>query len=275
MSTYKIYFSNGGLPGSGLSPEFISLNNVSNGSGISFPAISGISTTGWYKFDLTVSEDVIGVVYGSGLSDTDGYLPVDFTVNDQSLDAAITTRPTASTIVTSGNAANWSGVADVSALALEASISGLNNVSIDTIVASGNASSWNVYSDATAAQIDAIAGSGLGWTTADVSALPTITTIVASGDAAGWGATASGALTVSDMYTILGLNTSGVIDELATAPIQPNIAQSMMLGYMQRRNEMVTDKDRGTTVTTNDAGATILTATVSDDDTKFTKSKLS
>jgi len=44
---------------------------------------------------------------------------------------------------------------------------------------------------------------------------------------------------------------------------------------MQRRNEMVTDKDRGTTVTTNDAGATILTATVSDDDTKFTKGKLS
>lgn len=257
MSTYKVYFSNAGLPGSGLSPTFNSLHNVDDGSSISpTPVISGIGG-GWYKFDYTPSGQAVGVIYASGLADTDAYVPVDFSVNDYSLDAAITSRPGIDDIIASGNAANWSGVADISTLATEANATSNKNE---------------------------LLASGVNWTTATGFAVPgdsmnltstALSNIVASGNAANWDATATGMLTLSDIYSALGLNSSGLIDEISTLSVNPTIANAIYLSYMSRRNKVDTDKNTGITTIYDSDGNAAFTGTVSDDGTTFTRTELS
>jgi hypothetical protein len=80
----KIYFANAGVPATGLSPAWLTLKKVSDGTDFTpQPAITEIGG-GWYKFDQPdISEDLIGVVDGTAtLSDTDRYVPVNLTPDD-------------------------------------------------------------------------------------------------------------------------------------------------------------------------------------------------
>jgi hypothetical protein len=191
---YKVYFSDAGIPASGLSPTWYSFTNI-NGENITpQPTISGVGM--WYVYDYVPSGYSMGVIYGSGLSDSDAYVPVEHSMNDFNLDVAISTLPTIDTIVSSGNSANW-------------------------------------------------------------------------------GYVPSGMLTISDIYTALGLNSSGLIDEISTLPLNPSIANAIYLGYMQRAYKQTTNKTTGKVETHNASGNKVFEADVSDDGEIFTKGKLS
>lgn len=89
----KLYFANAGVPQSGLSPVFRSLQKVSDGSDfLPLPVITEIddagNADGHYKFDQPdTDEDLVGVVDGDpggifGLSAIDRYVRVDITPDD-------------------------------------------------------------------------------------------------------------------------------------------------------------------------------------------------
>lgn len=212
--------------------------------------------SGWYSGVLSIADtDTLGSlivsVYVSGARPVDRKFTIlpsmiynVFVGGTESLTVVTSGLTTGALdqIVASGNAANWSGVADVSALATQTdvnnardaviatgmanwltavgfatsaqattlqstadSISGIVTLlpTIDTIVASGNAEGWNVDLVAT------------GFATFDqlndvsglVNLLPTIDTIVSSGTAAGWAdVTPTGGLaTTADVVTALGI----------------------------------------------------------------------
>jgi len=199
MTIYKLYFSNAGVPASGLTPTFDSFTDLNGSTVAGIPTISGIYS-GWYKFSYAPSESAVGVIDGgSSLDDADRYLPFEVTVQDAYLDLPQTTINT-------------------NVLALP---------TISTIVSSGNAEGWDQYGDATLANqqtmltyINTISGytdsleSGQTTINNNVLARPEISTIINSGDAAGWGATSS--LTVENIvnavYThqIDGVSMSGI-----------------------------------------------------------------
>lgn len=93
--TYKIYFSNAGVPATGLTPTWNSLKKVSDGTNYTpQPAIYEVGG-GWYKTSLTPSEDLTGVIDGgAALGNSDRYVSVDMTANDANLDAAVSSRST-------------------------------------------------------------------------------------------------------------------------------------------------------------------------------------
>jgi hypothetical protein len=253
---YKVYFSDVGIPASGLSPTWYSFTNI-NGENITpQPTISGVGM--WYVYDYVPSGYSMGVIFGSGLSDSDAYIPVEHSINDFNLDAAISTRPTIDTIIASGNSANWSGIADVSNLATTSNITTAKN----EIIASGN-----IYW--TTASGFAVPGDSMNLTASGID------TIIASGNSANWGYVPSGILTISDMYNVLGLNSSGLIDEISTLPLNPSIANAIYLSYMQRAYKQTTNKTTGKVETHNASGNKVFEADVSDDGEIFTKGKLS
>jgi hypothetical protein len=81
----KVYFANAGVPETGLSPVWLTLKKVSDGSDFTpQPAITEIGG-GWYKFTqpTDLSEDLTGVVDGTvTLADADRYVPVNLTPDD-------------------------------------------------------------------------------------------------------------------------------------------------------------------------------------------------
>lgn len=83
---YYVYFSNGGTPKTGLSPDWESLVTAENGTDKSgsAPTISEVGG-GWYNFDISFgvtpwdveTEDVLGVIDGgSSLAGAERYKPV-------------------------------------------------------------------------------------------------------------------------------------------------------------------------------------------------------
>jgi len=96
MATYKTYFADAGVASTGLTPVWGSLTKVSDGTAFTpqptFTELAG----GWYKFTLSPSEDLVGVIDGSATltTDSDRYVPVDFTALDGALDAAVSSRST-------------------------------------------------------------------------------------------------------------------------------------------------------------------------------------
>ena len=252
---YKVYFSDVGIPASGLSPTWYSFTNI-NGENITpQPTISGVGM--WYVYDYVPSGYSMGVIFGSGLSDSDAYIPVEHSINDFNLDAAISTRPTIDTIIASGNSANWSGIADVSNLATTSNITTAKN----EIIASGN-----IYW--TTASGFAVPGDSMNLTASGID------TIIASGNSANWGYVPSGILTISDMYNVLGLNSSGLIDEISTLPLNPTLSNAIYLGYMSRRNKVDTNKTTGKTTIYNDIDEIAFSTDVSDDGDTFIRNKL-
>lgn len=78
MSVRKVYFSNSGVPQTGLTLTWRSLLNVSDGSAYTpqptFTEIGG----GWYKFTINNANPVVGVIDGSGTiaASPERYVPV-------------------------------------------------------------------------------------------------------------------------------------------------------------------------------------------------------
>lgn len=211
--------------------------SVFNSSGLYFLTVSGSSFKD-YNFDIEVRgqylRDYLDKIYNVTPATTIATQTDINNLNDP------TASEIASAVVTSGNAANWSGIADVSSLATSSELSvvesnlsgridtraiagdlmGLTQATIDEIVSSGNTEGWNVYSDATLAnqtellsritnvsgQVDTLeAGQSTiqsqnSYIATQVSGIPDINSIVASGDAAGWGATAQAGTIISGIF---------------------------------------------------------------------------
>ncbi|MCK5270191.1 MAG: hypothetical protein KAJ46_05370, partial [Sedimentisphaerales bacterium] len=83
---YYVYFTDAGVPKTGLSPDWESLVTAENGTdkGGSAPAVTEVGG-GWYNFEVTygttpwdvTTEDILGVIDGgSSLVDADRYKPV-------------------------------------------------------------------------------------------------------------------------------------------------------------------------------------------------------
>ena len=83
MANYEVYFSNAGVPETGLTLTWETLKKYSDGTDESSqPAFTEIGG-GWYKFSYSPSGTMIGVVDGSAtLGDTDRYIPCKFTTDD-------------------------------------------------------------------------------------------------------------------------------------------------------------------------------------------------
>lgn len=91
---YYVYFSDAGVPKTGLTPSFGSLATAQNGADKSggAPSVTEINSShcpGWYKFDITfgstpwdvTTEDLVGMIDGgSSLADGDRYKPVAITL---------------------------------------------------------------------------------------------------------------------------------------------------------------------------------------------------
>lgn len=94
---YYVYFSDGGVPETGLTPTWESLVTAENGTDKSgsAPAITEVGV-GWYKFAITYdaapwdveTEDLVGVIDGgSSLVDADRYKPISITKRGLGLNA--------------------------------------------------------------------------------------------------------------------------------------------------------------------------------------------
>lgn len=97
MSSYKVYFSNAGLP-SNISSSAISWNTLKKIDGTNYtpqPTFSAIDQTGWFLINITsFSADVCGVIDGSSaLSNSDRYVPFDASPNDIYLDQSVSAQP--------------------------------------------------------------------------------------------------------------------------------------------------------------------------------------
>lgn len=99
---YVLYFTSQGAPKTGLTPTIITLNKVSDGAAVAvmpsaWPTVSEIAGGG-YKFTLafpfnSLSEAFFAVVDGgAALVNAERYKVMQLTVNDGSLDAAVSTR---------------------------------------------------------------------------------------------------------------------------------------------------------------------------------------
>lgn len=82
MSTREVYFSNLGVPATGLILTWEYLFKVSDNSAVVGPAFTEIGG-GWYKFDIDPTERYVGVIDGSvTLPATERYQPVYFDIYD-------------------------------------------------------------------------------------------------------------------------------------------------------------------------------------------------
>ena len=79
MAIREVYFSDGGIAETGLSPVFDTLKKVSDGSNVTPPAISEIGG-GWYKFDINPTEKLVGVIDGTAsvVNGFERFVPVFF-----------------------------------------------------------------------------------------------------------------------------------------------------------------------------------------------------
>lgn len=85
---YEIYFTDGGVPKTGLTPTWESLATAENSTDKSASAPAIVETSGgWYKYEITLgtapwdvkTEDLTGVIDGgASLVDADRYKPVAF-----------------------------------------------------------------------------------------------------------------------------------------------------------------------------------------------------
>lgn len=187
--------------GEGFGQGIHAVGGTAGAAGAKFQASTGTGSNGF---------EVDGDGVGAGLVATGGATGKDIDADEldniSGLIAALN-DVSITEIVNSGNAANWSGVADVSNLALQStlvSVSGYvsNLPTIDTIVSSGNAEGWNsIVTSVNVSGIDSSvlseivsSGDAAGW--GDVSSLTIegiASEVTASGNAAGWsdGATAA------------------------------------------------------------------------------------
>jgi hypothetical protein len=90
---YVVFFSNIGVPATGLTPTIGVYKKVSDGGDVTpVPTVSEIGG-GFYKFSASPAETLVVRINGGGsLSDADKYKVMQITPNDASLDAMVSTR---------------------------------------------------------------------------------------------------------------------------------------------------------------------------------------
>ena len=90
---YVVFFSNAGVPATGLTPTIGVYKKVSDGTDVTpAPTVSEIGG-GFYKFTATPAETLVVRMNGGGtLSDADKYKVMQVTPNDACLDAMVSTR---------------------------------------------------------------------------------------------------------------------------------------------------------------------------------------
>ena len=89
---YKIFFAALGIPTTGLTPVFLSFEDLAGDPVAPEPAITEIGN-GWYSFTYSPAEDIVFVIDGgSTLDDSERYLANVITPEDDYLDTPITTR---------------------------------------------------------------------------------------------------------------------------------------------------------------------------------------
>ena len=90
---YVVFFSNAGVPATGLTPTIGVYKKVSDGTDVTpAPTVSEIGG-GFYKFTATPAEALVVRMNGGGsLSDADKYKVMQITPNDAGLDAMVSTR---------------------------------------------------------------------------------------------------------------------------------------------------------------------------------------
>ena len=90
---YVVFFSNVGVPATGLTPTIGVYKKVSDGTDVTpVPTVSEIGG-GFYKFTATPAETLVVRMNGGGtLSDAEKYKVMQITPNDASLDAMVSTR---------------------------------------------------------------------------------------------------------------------------------------------------------------------------------------
>jgi len=90
---YVIFFSNAGVPATGLTPTIDVYKKVSDATDVTpAPTVSEIGG-GFYKFTVTPAEALVVRMDGGGsLSDAEKYKVMQITPNDASLDAGVSTR---------------------------------------------------------------------------------------------------------------------------------------------------------------------------------------
>lgn len=79
----KVYFSNSGVPATGLTLTWNGLKKVSDGTDYAQPGFTEIGK-GWYKFTINPTEPLVGVIDGSATltSAPERYVPVYIDQND-------------------------------------------------------------------------------------------------------------------------------------------------------------------------------------------------
>ncbi|MFA5112084.1 MAG: hypothetical protein WC443_11800, partial [Desulfobaccales bacterium] len=90
---YVVFFSNGGVPATGLSPAIGLYKKVSDGTDVTpEPTVSEVGG-GFYKFTAFPAEAlVVQVNGGAGLANGDRYKVMQITPHDADLDAQVSTR---------------------------------------------------------------------------------------------------------------------------------------------------------------------------------------
>jgi hypothetical protein len=90
---YVVFFSNAGVPASGLTPSIGVYKRVSDGTDVTpAPTVSEIGG-GFYKFTATPAEPLVVRLNGGGsLSDADKYKVMQITPHDADLDTQVSTR---------------------------------------------------------------------------------------------------------------------------------------------------------------------------------------
>ena len=90
---YVVFFSNAGVPATGLSPTIGVYKKVSDGTDVTpVPTVSEIGG-GFYKFTATPAEALVVRLNGGGsLADADKYKVMQITPHDADLDAQVSTR---------------------------------------------------------------------------------------------------------------------------------------------------------------------------------------
>jgi hypothetical protein len=90
---YVVYFSNAGVPATGLSSSIVAYKKVADGSDVaSPPAITEIGV-GFYKFTAAPAEALaVQVDGGTGLANADRYKVMQITPHDGDLDAQVSSR---------------------------------------------------------------------------------------------------------------------------------------------------------------------------------------
>lgn len=107
---YKLYFTNNGLPQTGLSPTWYFFLKVSDGTAYTpQPTITEIGG-GFYKFSITPTEDVVGVMDGGTTltSASDRYTFVSLSPNDTNMTMIANIKSATDTI-------NWQNITDIKA----------------------------------------------------------------------------------------------------------------------------------------------------------------